>query len=265
MNDNAAPELAPKPGDSYVQSFARGLSVIRAFDATAPRQTLTEVSRRCGLTRAGARRILLTLETLGYVKSDGRLFALTPKILDLGFAYLSSQPLWQFAEPVMQQLAAELNESVSAAVLEGQDIVYVLRVPARKIMSINLGVGSRLPAWCTSMGRILLASLPPPALDAQLGQLNIAPLASRTVANLPDLRERIAQAGRQGWCLVNQELEDGLVSLAAPITDRKGQVIAALNVGSQVNRRSPEQLLEQTLPRLLDSAGQISRLLQIKA
>lgn len=265
MNDNAAPELAPKPGDSYVQSFARGLSVIRAFDATAPRQTLTEVSRRCGLTRAGARRILLTLETLGYVKSDGRLFALTPKILDLGFAYLSSQPLWQFAEPVMQQLAAELNESVSAAVLEGQDIVYVLRVPARKIMSINLGVGSRLPAWCTSMGRILLASLPPPALDAQLGQLNIAPLASRTVANLPDLRERIAQAGRQGWCLVNQELEDGLVSLAAPITDRKGQVIAALNVGSQVNRRSPEQLLEQTLPRLLDAAGQISRLLQIKA
>jgi len=265
MNDNAAPELAPKPGDSYVQSFARGLSVIRAFDATAPRQTLTEVSRRCGLTRAGARRILLTLETLGYVKSDGRLFALTPKILDLGFAYLSSQPLWQFAEPVMQQLAAELNESVSAAVLEGQDIGYVLRVPARKIMSINLGVGSRLPAWCTSMGRILLASLPPPALEAQLGQLNIAPLASRTVANLPDLRERIAQAGRQGWCLVNQELEDGLVSLAAPITDRKGQVIAALNVGSQVNRRSPEQLLEQTLPRLLDAAGQISRLLQIKA
>jgi IclR family pca regulon transcriptional regulator len=265
MNDNAAPELAPKPGDSYVQSFARGLSVIRAFDATAPRQTLTEVSRRCGLTRAGARRILLTLETLGYVKSDGRLFALTPKILDLGFAYLSSQPLWQFAEPVMQQLAAELNESVSAAVLEGQDIVYVLRVPARKIMSINLGVGSRLPAWCTSMGRILLASLPPPALEAQLGQLNIAPLASRTVANLPDLRARIAQAGRQGWCLVNQELEDGLVSLAAPITDRKGQVIAALNVGSQVNRRSPEQLLEQTLPRLLDAAGQISRLLQIKA
>ncbi|MCV2421529.1 IclR family transcriptional regulator C-terminal domain-containing protein [Paucibacter sp. DJ2R-2] len=265
MNDNAAPELAPKPGDSYVQSFARGLSVIRAFDATAPRQTLTEVSRRCGLTRAGARRILLTLETLGYVKSDGRLFALTPKILDLGFAYLSSQPLWQFAEPVMQQLAAELNESVSAAVLEGQDIVYVLRVPARKIMSINLGVGSRLPAWCTSMGRILLASLPPPALEAQLGQLNIAPLASRTVANLPDLRERIAQTGRQGWCLVNQELEDGLVSLAAPITDRKGQVIAALNVGSQVNRRSPEQLLEQTLPRLLDAAGQISRLLQIKA
>jgi len=265
MNDATAPELVPKPGDSYVQSFARGLSVIRAFDASAPRQTLTEVSRRCGLTRAGARRILLTLETLGYVKSDGRLFALTPKILDLGFAYLSSQPLWQFAEPVMQQLAAELGESVSAAVLEGQDIVYVLRVPARKIMSINLGVGSRLPAWCTSMGRILLASLPPPALEAQLERIQMAPLASRTVANLADLQERIQQAGRQGWCLVNQELEDGLVSLAAPITDRRGQVIAALNVGSQVNRRSPEQLLEQTLPRLLDAAGQISRLLQIKA
>ncbi|OYU26134.1 MAG: IclR family transcriptional regulator [Burkholderiales bacterium PBB2] len=267
MNDDArAPDAAaPKPGDSYVQSFARGLSVIRAFDASAPRQTLTEVARRCGMTRAGARRILLTLETLGYVKSDGRLFALTPKILDLGFAYLSSQPLWQFAEPVMQQLAAELGESVSAAVLEGQDIVYVLRVPARKIMSINLGVGSRLPAWCTSMGRVLLASLPPPALESQLSQVQIAPLAGRTVANLPDLRERIQQAGRQGWCLVNQELEDGLVSLAAPITDRNGHVIAALNVGSQVNRRAPDQLLAHTLPRLLDAAGQISRLLQIKA
>jgi len=266
MNEaDAAATLSPKPGDSYVQSFARGLSVIRAFNAQAPRQTLTEVARRCGLTRAGARRILLTLETLGYVKSDGRLFALTPKILDLGFAYLSSQPLWQFAEPVMQQLAAELNESCSAAVLEGQDIVYVLRVPARKIMSINLGVGSRLPAWCTSMGRVLLAGLSEDELEAQLAGVEIRPLAARTVANHEDLRRRIQQVRAQGWCLVNQELEDGLVALAAPIVDRKGQTIAALNVGSQVMRRTPELLLEQTLPRLLDAAQSISRLLQIKS
>ena len=135
-----------KPGDSYVQSFARGLSVIRAFSAEASAQTLTEVARRCGLTRAGARRILLTLETLGYVRTEGRLFSLTPKILDLGFAYLSSQPLWQFAEPVMQVLASDLKESCSAAVLEGQDIVYVLRVPARKIMSVNL-------AWAAACRR----------------------------------------------------------------------------------------------------------------
>lgn len=258
-------ESTLKPGDSYVQSFARGLAVIRAFSAEAPRQTLTEVAKRCGLTRAGARRILLTLETLGYVKADGRLFALTPKILDLGFAYLSSQPLWQFAEPVMQQLAGELKESCSAAVLEGGDIVYVLRVPARKIMSINLGVGSRLPAWCTSMGRVLLAGLPPAELEEQLARVQFHSHTARTARNLDELRTRIAQVRSQGWCLINQELEEGLVSLAAPIVDRNGQTIAALNVGAQVNRTPPEALLEQCLPRLLEAAQSISRLLQIKS
>ena len=120
---------SPKPGDSYVQSFARGLQVIRSFSADAPQQTLTEVAGRAGLTRAGARRILLTLQTLGYVQSDGRLFRLTPRILDLGFAYLSSMPIWNLAEPVMEGLVAQVKESCSAAVLDGQDIVYVLRVP----------------------------------------------------------------------------------------------------------------------------------------
>lgn len=260
----SAPE-ALKPGDSYVQSFARGLSVIRAFNADAPRQTLTEVAKRCGLTRAGARRILLTLETLGYVKSDGRLFSLTPKILDLGFAYLSAQPLWQFAEPVMQSLAAELRESCSAAVLEGQDIVYVLRVPARKIMSINLGIGSRLPAWNTSMGRMLLAGLPDDQLEAQLAAVELKPLTSRTVVRPDDLRARINQARAQGWCLVNQELEEGLVSLAAPLKDRSGQTVAALNVSGQVNRTPPEDMLAQCLPKLLEAAQTISRLLQLKS
>lgn len=267
MNDtSSAPALpALKPGDSYVQSFARGLAVIRAFNAEAPRQTLTEVAKRCGLTRAGARRILLTLETLGYVRSDGRLFYLTPKILDLGFAYLSSQPLWQFAEPVMQALVAELRESCSAAVLEGDDIVYVLRVPARKIMSINLGLGSRLPAWCTSMGRVLLAALPPAELEAHLARLELQRFTARTVPSLEELRLRIAAAREQGWCLVNQELEEGLVSLAAPIVDRSGRTVAALNVSTQVNRNPPENLLAQHLPRLLEAAQSISRLLQIRA
>ncbi|MDC6166375.1 IclR family transcriptional regulator domain-containing protein [Paucibacter sp. XJ19-41] len=259
----ALPDL--KPGDSYVQSFARGLSVIRAFSAEAPRQTLTEVAKRCGLTRAGARRILLTLETLGYVRSDGRLFSLTPKILDLGFAYLSSQPLWQFAEPVMQNLVADLKESCSAAVLEGQDIVYVLRVPARKIMSINLGLGSRLPAWCTSMGRVLLASMSAEDLEAHLSGVQLQAHTGRTVMHLDELRERIAAAREQGWCLVNQELEEGLVSLAAPIVDRSGRAIAALNVSGQVNRTPPDTMLASCLPRLLEAAQGISRLLQLRA
>jgi IclR family pca regulon transcriptional regulator len=148
-----------RPGDAYVQSFARGLEVIRSFSAAAPRQTLTEVAGRAGLTRAGARRILLTLQTLGYVASDGKLFTLTPRILDLGFAYLSSMPMWNVAEPVMDTLVEQVKESCSAAVLEGADIVYVLRVSTRKIMRNSLGVGSRLPAYCTSMGRMLLAGL----------------------------------------------------------------------------------------------------------
>src|SRR5689334_10461036 len=151
--------VSPAPGDSYVQSFARGLQVIRSFSASTPRQTLSEVAAATGLTRAGARRILLTLQTLGYVSSDGKLFALTPRILDLGFAYLSSMPIWNRAEPVMEALVRQVQESCSAAVLDATDIVYVLRVPTQKIMRINLGVGSRLPAWCTSMGRLLLGEL----------------------------------------------------------------------------------------------------------
>src|SRR5687768_15211300 len=142
----------PAPGDSYVQSFARGLEVIRSFSAQSPRQTLSEVAARSGLSRAGARRILLTLQTLGYVSSDGRYFSLTPRILDLGFAYLSSMPIWNLAEPVMEELVAEVKESSSAAVLDGTDIVYVMRVPTHKIMKNSLGVGSRLPAYCTSIG-----------------------------------------------------------------------------------------------------------------
>ncbi|MBV8125786.1 MAG: helix-turn-helix domain-containing protein [Burkholderiaceae bacterium] len=259
------PASPPKPGDSYVQSFARGLAVIRAFSAQAPKQTLTEVARHCGLTRAGARRILLTLEVLGYVRCEGRLFTLSPRILDLGFAYLSSQPLWHLAEPLMQDLAAELNESCSAAVLDGTDVVYVMRIPARKIMSINLGVGSRLPAWCTSLGRVLLADQSEAELERMLHRLQLVPFTSRTVRSKDELRHRIHAVRSQGWCLINQELEEGLASLAAPIIDRHGHTIAALNVGTQVNRRPPEAMVSEVLPRLLHTAAAISRLLQLKS
>src|SRR5690554_5415280 len=156
------------PGDGYVQSFARGLAVIRSFSADAPSQTMSEVAQRTGLTRAGARRILHTLHALGYVEIEGRQFRLTAKVLDLGFAYLSSLPLWSLAEPFMESLVREVQESSSAAVLDGKEIVYVLRVPTHKIMSINLGIGSRLPAYCSSMGRVLLAGLDDDALEQQL-------------------------------------------------------------------------------------------------
>ncbi|MBS0508006.1 MAG: helix-turn-helix domain-containing protein, partial [Proteobacteria bacterium] len=171
---------SPKPGDNYVQSFARGLEVIRSFSAGAPQQTLSEVAARTGLTRAGARRILLTLQTLGYMESDGRQFRLTPRILDLGFAYLSSTPIWDLAEPQMEALTERVRESCSAAVLDGLDIVYVLRVHTHKIMSTNLAVGSRLPAFWTSMGRVLLAALPEPELRANLASLPRRPFTRHT-------------------------------------------------------------------------------------
>ncbi len=252
---------APAPGDSYVQSFARGLQVIRSFSERAPRQTLSEVAAATGLTRAGARRILLTLQTLGYVQSDGKLFALTPRILDLGFAYLSSMPIWNRAEPVMETLVQQVQESCSAAVLDDTDIVYVLRVPTHKIMRISLGIGSRLPAWCTSMGRLLLADLDDEALRARLEASSIAPLTRHTLTDIDALFAKVLQARRQRWCLVNQELEEGLVSIAAPIVDRGGRMVAALNISGQANRTSPKVMQDTMLPALMGAAQEISRLL----
>lgn len=253
-----SPTADVRPGDAYVQSFARGLEVIRSFSAAAPRQTLTEVATLTGLTRAGARRILLTLQTLGYVESDGKLFALTPRILDLGFAYLSSMPMWNVAEPVMEALVERVKESCSAAVLEGADIVYVLRVSTRKIMRNTLGIGSRLPAYCTSMGRVLLAGLP----DGEvLRLLQAGPLEARTRHTLtaPDaVLARVQQARRQGWCLVNQELEEGLVSMAAPVVNRAGRIVAAINISGQVNRTSPRVMQETMLAPLREAAREIS-------
>jgi len=262
----AAPDDAPpRPGDTYVQSFARGLAVIRSFNAAAPQQTLTEVAQRTGLTRAGARRILLTLASLGYVQSQGRQFSLAPRILDLGFAYLSSLPLWNLAEPVMEALVAEVKESCSAAVLDGADIVYVLRIPTHKIMSINLGLGSRLPAFCTSMGRTLLAELDEPALDALLARHPPQARTARTITDPTRLKHELATVRRQGWCLVDQELEEGLISLSAPIRDRSGRAIAAMNISGQAARTPAQQMVREFLPRLTHAAQQISQMLQMKA
>jgi IclR family transcriptional regulator, pca regulon regulatory protein len=257
------PTAEVRPGDAYVQSFARGLDVIRSFSASAPRQTLTEVAGRTGLTRAGARRILLTLQTLGYVESDGRLFALTPRILDLGFAYLSSMPIWNVAEPVMEALVEQVKESCSAGVLEGTDIMYVLRVSTRKIMRNSLGVGSRLPAYCTSLGRMLLAGLPDDEVVRLLQASEREARTKHTITEVDALLAKVQQARRQGWCMINQELEEGLVSLAAPIVNRAGRTVAALNISGQVNRTTPRQMQEGMLPALREAAREVSQRLAI--
>ena len=256
--------IAPKPGDSYVQSFARGLSVLRSFGADAPAQTLSEVAERTGLTRAGARRILLTLLHLGYVEADARLFRLTPKVLDLGYAYLSSLPIWTQAQPALEELAHGLRQSCSASVLDGDDIVYVLRLSVHKTMSINLGVGSRLPAYCTSMGRVLLAGLDAALLRERLGKMALLALTPHTIVDPEQLMAVLDQVRKQGWCLVSEELELGLVSIAAPITDRNGLVVAAINLSGQAANSTPDYLLQHSLPKLLATAAKVSALLRLQ-
>ena len=254
-----------RPSDSYVQSFARGLDVIRSFGAAAPRQTLTEVADATGLTRAGARRILLTLHTLGYVRMEGRVFELTPKILDLGFAYLTSMPMWHSAQPVMDALVEQVHESCSIAVLDGQDVVYVMRVHTHKIMSTNLGIGSRLPAFWTSLGRVLLAELPGHELQHLLDTRDRSQFTRFTIQDEAALLAQIAQVREQGWCLLNQELEEGLTSVAAPIRNASGQVVAAMNISGQANRTTPEIMHSELLPQLVQAAARVSGMLGFQA
>jgi IclR family pca regulon transcriptional regulator len=242
----------------FVQSLERGLAVLRVFDAEHPRLTLSDVARLTGLTRATARRLLLTYERLGYMRSDGRLFELTPTVLDLGYAFLSSVQLPEIAQPVMEALSERVHESVSASVLDGHEIVYVARVPTKRIMAISLALGSRLPAASTSMGRVLLAGL----CDAELDHfLRTTPLVARTERTIVDparLRDVIDEVRRQGWALVDQELEDGVRSIAAPVRDRAGRTVAAINVSTHAGRVGARELRTEFVPLLLDAAGQIT-------
>ena len=246
------------PGDGYVQSFARGLAVIRSFSADTPSQTMTEVAQRTGLTRAGARRILHTLHALGYVEIEGRQFRLTAKVLDLGFAYLSSLPVWSLAEPYMETLVARVHESSSIAVLNGKEIIYVLRVPTEKIISINLGVGSRLPAYCSSMGRVLMAGLSDEELERELDTTELVARTPHTIVEPRLLREEILRVREQGWAIIDQELELGLISVAAPILDRNGRYMAAINIGMHSSRMNRDQVESDILPKLLSTARQIT-------
>jgi IclR family pca regulon transcriptional regulator len=225
-----------------VQSLERGLKVIRAFDSEHRDLTLSEVARATGLTRAAARRFLLTLVELGYVHADGGRFSLRPRVLELGFAYLSSLSLPAVAQPHMEELVATINESSSISVLDDTEIVYVARVPTRRIMSITLAVGTRLPAYATSMGRVLLASLSDADLDERLARIDLRPLTRHTVRDHDALRRSLETVRRQGYAVVDQELEEGLRSGAVPIRDASGGVVAALNVSVHASRTSMQAL-----------------------
>jgi IclR family transcriptional regulator, pca regulon regulatory protein len=238
----------------FVQSLARGLAVIRAFDAEHSDLTLSEVARQTGLPRAAARRFLHTLVELGYVRVDNARFALRPKILELGYAYLSSMSLPELATPHLEQLVERVHESSSVSVLDGDEVVYIARVPTRRIMTVAISVGTRFPAYVTSMGRVLLAARSDDWLDGYFASTKLRPLTTHTIADAETLRAELLRVRAQGWALVDQELEDGLRSLAAPVRGPGGQVIAAVNVSTSAMRRDLDAVVADLLEALLDTA-----------
>ncbi|GAB2628102.1 IclR family transcriptional regulator C-terminal domain-containing protein [Prescottella soli] len=242
----------------YVQSLARGLSVIKAFDAETPRRTLSDVARATDLTRATARRFLLTLTELGYVRTDGSAFWLTPRVLELGYSYLSSLSLPDIAGPHLEELSDRVSESTSVSILDDGDVVYVARVPVRRIMTVSITIGTRFPAFATSMGRVLLAGLSPADLDAYLARVELTPLTGRTIATPDALRAELDKIRSDGFCVVDQELEEGLRSLAAPIRDRDGTVVAAVNISTQAARYTSEAVYDTLVPAAVATADAIS-------
>jgi len=251
-------EADPVPSPEYVQSLGRGLAVIRAFDADHRRLTLTEVAKLTDLTRATARRFLLTLVELGYVRTDGSGFWLTPQVLQLGYSYLSSLGLNEIANPHLEALARAVHESSSVAILDGDEIVYVARVPVSRIMTVFITVGTRFPAYATSMGRVLLAGLGERELKEYLKRVGLAALTGRTVSSRTALKREIDRVRRDGYCIVDQELEEGLRSLAAPVRDRTGTVVAAVNISTQAARYTAAALRRELIPPLLQTAQAIS-------
>jgi IclR family transcriptional regulator, pca regulon regulatory protein len=248
--------LGAEPRPDFVQSLERGLEVIRAL-GTAPALTLTEVSQITDLTRATARRFLLTLTELGYVHCDGRKFSLRPRVLELGYAYLSTLELNEVAFPHMEAISAEFKESSSIAVLDGDDITYVARVPVSRIMTVNVAVGTRFPAYATSMGRVLLAYLPSTELVDYLERVELRSLTSRTIVDKQALRADIRRVNVAGYSIIDQELEDGLRAVAVPIRDISGSVIASLSISTHASRATLDHLRRRVLPRLVDTVGRI--------
>jgi IclR family pca regulon transcriptional regulator len=243
----------------FVQSLDRGLSVIRAFDADHPKLTLSEVAAVTGLSRAAARRFLHTLVQLGYMhSSDGR-FYLRPKILELGYAYLSSLTLPEVAMPHLEELVAQVRESSSVSELDGEDVVYIARVPTKRIMTVAISVGTRFPAYATSMGRVLLAFRDSAWLEEYLRTATFSHLTGHTITDAASLRAELKRIRDRGWALVDQELEEGLRSVAAPIRDSGGTVVASINVSTHAGRRSLESITEELLPPLLGTAERIER------
>lgn len=255
--DVTAPAVdAPARPRDFVQSLERGLAIIRVFSAERPALTVTEIAEATGLTRAAARRFLLTLVELGYVATDGRYYELTPRVLELGYAFLSGLSFPEVALPRIERLVAEVGEASEAAILDGHEVVYVVRVPGPALMTIAVNVGARMPAYATALGRVLLAGLPDDRVAELLDEVEPKALLPRTITDRGELRAEIRRVREQGYALVDQELEEGLVAIAAPVHDRTGRVVAALNLSTHVGRKSAEEL-RAIVPALQRAAAEI--------
>lgn len=262
MASGKASDFTIPHSPNVIQSLARGLAVIRVMGQASAPLTITEVAGSTGLTRAGARRILLTLETLGYVRLKGRHFALTPRIMELGRAFEGSDVLWDIAEPHLNALVAETMETASAGVLDDLEIVYVLRVKPARRLHFALGPGARLPAHVSSMGRVLLADLPTRQLDFYFARATIERYTASTIVDEKALRRIIAQAGKQGYAIVVGEMDETITGVSVPVRNPAGQAVAALNISTAQARVSQDEVRNRILPRLLDAASQIQRSLR---
>jgi IclR family pca regulon transcriptional regulator len=256
----AANEAAPSD-PSFMLSLARGLAVLQAFSDQRRSLTIAQISHKTGIPRASVRRCLHTLIQLGYAEADGNNFTLKPKVLTLGYSYLSSTPLTVSAHPYLNQISRTLNESCSLAVLQDDEVLYVGRSAASRIMSVSLTTGSRLPAYCTALGRVMLAHLEPAELDGYLERVPLKAMTEKTVVSKTRLKEILAEVRRAGYATVEEELEIGLRSIAVPVRGASGRVLAALNVGAHAARVSSRKMTEEFLPVLQKGAQELSILL----
>ncbi len=245
-----------------ILGLKKGLAVIECFDDEHERLTSADVAVKIGLSRAAARRCLLTLHKLGYVNYDGKLFTLAPRILRLGYAYVLSASLPQLFQPFLEHLSEQIHESCSAAILEGDEIVYLARAAAKRIMSTGLCIGTRLPSYCTSMGRVLLASLEPDEGAARLSAMERRRLTPFTRTGLDDLLGILDEVRGNGYCVLDQELEVGLISISVPVFNSAGAVAAAVNVASSSARVTAEEMAERFLPSLLDIQKELRPLIR---
>jgi len=266
-SESAAPlgeQLEGFGGDpNFMTSLARGLLVIQAFSQQKLQLSISQLSKRTGLSRASVRRCLYTLSKLGFAGTDdSRNFYLRPRVLSLGHAYLSSMPLATAAQPILEHLSQILHESCSIALLDDIEIVYVARANVTRIMAIDLGVGTRLPAFCTSMGRVLLANLPAEQLESLLPRIEFTRYTDRTATSVERLRQALTTVRREGYAIIDQELEVGLRSMAVPVQNPSGRVVAAINVGAHGQRVSVQDMQTRFLPYLRAAAHELCPLLR---